>query len=230
MSITAVRRKQSQRRLVICFAAITLFVLVAAAVIFRQPLHVQYLLHRLRQEPARFEEYLFHSSESRQEAARQFLKERPGREQLFRLYLEEYDRIQYTEGVGKILHRQSQTRLAYGAAAIWQHGFALMLANPEGGYRSSSMGLPAEDPERRAVIFDLLHTCVGETFRVASYDGFEFQLQVIRDGYAPDPQWPRDDGRPRKWWPRGGMSSLRGKNQNQYVCYFRLPKRYFNES
>lgn len=191
----------------------------AAALQWRGLLEVYHLVE-LRRDPGQFEAMLLGGG-SKEDAARQFLREPEGKQALFRLYLAEYDRGSSGFNFSTdLLRRAQEGNVTHGSLVLWENGCSSKTCTDTKGQSSFSVSNLPQDPRRREVILGLLGACVGWTFRIPELPGIEFQIQSSKGGKADPPAWPQDPA------PEVSIFGLPTPPEAaQHVCHFRVLKK-----
>lgn len=207
-------KKPQQRRIVLVVACLSAGALVLLALVCRDDLARYYHLHCLREDPSLLEGMLL-GGVNEQAAARRFIKEAPGQEALFRLYLEEFDRGQPGFSNQDYLERLKRGDTTHGSLSLWPSGYSCQSSTGRSGGSSFSLGSVPQDPDRRELILELLDACVGRVFRIESLPHLEFQIRPVVDGEPEMPVWP--DAKSLNVRPapvvRSGV---------RHICFFRV--------
>jgi hypothetical protein len=170
----------------------------------------EYFLHQLRSDPSRLEEMLTAEYRGVQAAALKFTQEKAGRTCLFDLYLKEY---------GKLMSSWPRRSGEYrGFLVLWEDGFSCQSWTGASSQTSIAYTTAPDNRLTRQRVLERLSSCVGESFKVEAFEGFEFQVASVADGTAELPAWPamRDSKSPA-FLPQTPVI----KSPAQYVCFFR---------
>jgi len=177
----------------------------------------EYFVYQLRSDPSRLEEMLTAERPSERAAVRKFAQGKAGKKWLFDLYLKEYDRSSMGGIVQNFLIRwRSKAGDFRGFLALWEDGFSCDRWTGPTSQGSLSYATAPENRVRRQKILALIHACIGESFEVEAFNGFEFQVARVTDGTAELPSWPGMQGS-AAFLP----STPSIKPSVEYVCFFR---------
>ncbi|MEM7230535.1 MAG: hypothetical protein AAF517_00080 [Planctomycetota bacterium] len=188
-----------------------------AAYVKRDELLTLLRLRELREKPELLLEWLFAEDPIQVAARDRFLLERAGKEQLFEIYLSEYEKTQYKINVFRRLQKPDD-KVSHGVLALGTTAFSQRYYDAGAkGHSESSMPLAADDPIRRERVFSFLDTCAGEFFRSDRFPGLEFCLTESNPDRLTLPRWPSPpafahSGKKIPWKARG----------IEYVCHFRF--------
>ncbi len=211
--------KIHSKQLVVVVALLSTLAVAGAFVLAALPHFRTHLrLRELRRKPDLLEAWLTDPSlDSHAVKARdQFLQEDAGRQTLFELYLDEYDRRKFDNlTIRRRLEHMNGQRSDEGVMALRQDGYCMSLRN---GIRTTSTGstinIP-QDPQRRRAILARLSLCDDRIFRVPSFPDFEFEVQSVVNRQALEASWRRQ--------ATSNMTLRRVPNpKTTFVCYFRL--------
>ena len=153
---------------------------------------------------------------TREAAARRFVKERAGKEALFVLYFDEFDKNQPGFKSRDYMERLKGGKVTHGSLTLWANGYSCRTISGTSGMGSFSLANVPTDPRRRDLVLGLLDACAGETFRASGLDHLEFHVEPVRDGQAAPPPWES---------AAAGLPSSREATLApgvRHVCYFRV--------
>ena len=114
-----------RRSVVVLAGAITVAALGLAVAFLWPGLERRYHLEVLRRDPSHLEAMLLSERAAKQEAAREFLREPAGKQALFHLYLDEFDRCEPSLSTRDQLLRLRSDPTNRGVIALWQDGVSV---------------------------------------------------------------------------------------------------------
>lgn len=180
-----------RKRAFVVFTGTSALAALALAVAFLWPgLERRYHLERLRRDPSGFEEMLLSERAVKQEAAREFLLEPAGKQALFRLYIDEYDRCEPSLSTRDQLLQLRSDPANRGVLALWQNGVSCQTWRGSTGHASFSMSNMPLNTRRRALVLELIGLCAGKTFLLSGYERLEFQVKPVSGGNVEVSDWP----------------------------------------
>lgn len=192
-------------------------------------------LLRLREEPSLLESCLLSSRESTRQAADRFLREVAGRQELFELYIWEFDRTVVGEGarlpgpgrpdpgVRSLLRRYRSNRLSHGILALPPRGYTMRTAYAgRRGFNTAHVGLAPSLPLRREAILSRLDHLVGRTWRTEQLPGMEFRVVPLEAGKPQSADWSDSSARPRAAPAPPVTWSRAGGEGPGHLCFLRV--------
>lgn len=209
-------------RTVALFGSLVAGAVFLAAFVERDGIRRAWYLHRLRDEPGLFETELLSTDTAVRAAIERFLAEDEGRQHLFELYLDEFERTQWQGSVFHQIRQVEQNDLAGGILALGETGYAMRTEwGPARRHSQASMGLPPESPERRKRVIELLSHLDGWTGYSPRFPLFEFRFEPAGDGEPRTVTWSEDEAPSR--FPRREKIVWRERQKGvDFICFFRV--------
>ncbi len=226
--MTVHKRHRFQRRALIGVALVGIAAITGGIVANWPELKARWLLRELRATPTLLEAKLLSDDPANLRAAELFLRERTGRDELLRLYLDEFEKTSVPQmGIAKFLPRRKSQGARSGHVGLSSVG---QLIRDDGGL-GSSMGLKPANPERRRAILSRLDALGVEIYRHDGFAGFEFTLRRIEGREVETPGWKITPakginavaGAPKRPRPRRGKKiRVPGSAGLEHICFFRV--------